>query len=550
MPKQRTIPLLTLTLSVACTLALPFAAPELQERQKKDDQIRDEEREDYYKKWLDEDAVYIIQPQEREVFHRLTTDEEREQFIEQFWFRRDPDIRTAVNEFKEEHYRRVAYANERFASGVRGWKTDRGRIYIIHGDPAEIEKHYSGESYQRPEHEGGGFTSVVPFEIWRYRYIEGIGPDVELEFVDPTRTREFRLARNPWEKDEMLFVPGAALTTAESLGLMERGDHPYFTPTNRDRYPGMRYRAKDNPFTRYETLITVGTAKDITYKDLKEIVDVNVSYADLPFRTRNDYFRLNESRTLAAVSIEVENKDLTFRNENGVAIARVALYALVTSMTNRVITEFEHDLMVSFRPEDLEIGRQGRSIYQKLVPVDRKMRYKIDLVLKDLHSEQIGIKRQAILPPKNAPEKLGASSLILSDYLVDLGDVPQKEEMFVIGDVKVRPNLRKIFTKDRPLALYLHLYNTVLDQTTLEPALRVEYQLLRGEEIVLNEIDESGESIQYFTGDRVVLIKGFPIIRLEPGRYRLKVDVVDRLSEQSLSLSERFEIVLPHEATR
>ena len=118
-----------------------------------------EEEEDYYRKWLSEDALYIIQPDERDVFENLTTQEEKARFIEQFWYRRDPDSRTSINEFKEEHYRLIAYANQWFKSGKPGWRTDRGRIYIMHGPPDETESHPAGGQYQRPTYQGGGFTS-------------------------------------------------------------------------------------------------------------------------------------------------------------------------------------------------------------------------------------------------------------------------------------------------------------------------------------------------------------------------------------------------------
>ncbi len=186
--------------------------------QTRDEKLRQEEAEDYYRKWLTQDVVYIISDEEKEVFAKLTTAEEQERFIEQFWFRRDSDPTTRVNEYKEEHYRRIAYVNEYFQSGIPGWETDRGRIYIIHGPPDEVESHPSGGSYKRPYHEGGGYTSTFPFEIWRYRHIDGIGDDIELEFVDSSQSGEFRLALLPEEKDALLNVPGAGLTLAESLG--------------------------------------------------------------------------------------------------------------------------------------------------------------------------------------------------------------------------------------------------------------------------------------------------------------------------------------------
>ena len=162
-----------------------------------------------YKDWIDKDVAYIITSEEKKAFFKLKTDEEREQFIEAFWRRRDPDPDTEENEYREEYYERIAYANEHFASGIPGWKTDRGRIYITFGKADSVESHPSGGQYDRPSYEGGGSTSTYPFEIWFYRYIEGVGSGIEIEFVDPTGTGEYRIARSPNEKDALLFVPGA-----------------------------------------------------------------------------------------------------------------------------------------------------------------------------------------------------------------------------------------------------------------------------------------------------------------------------------------------------
>src|SRR5215204_4003817 len=177
-----------------------------------------------YKDWLDKDVTYIITDEERKAFKKLATDDERERFIEEFWRRRDPDPDTDENEFKEEYYERIAYANEHFSSGIPGWKTDRGRMYIVFGPPDQKESHPSGGSYDRPYYEGGGTTSTYPFEIWWYRYIEGVGSDVEVEFVDPTGSGEYRVARNPNEKDALLYTPNAGLTLSEQLGLTTKAD--------------------------------------------------------------------------------------------------------------------------------------------------------------------------------------------------------------------------------------------------------------------------------------------------------------------------------------
>ncbi len=505
-------------------------------------QQRQEEGEDYFRKWLSEDVTYIISGEERTVFEKLSSDEEREQFIEQFWLRRDPDRRTAANEFKDEHYRRIAYANERFTSGIPGWKTDRGRIYIIHGEPVEIEKHRSGESYQRPMEEGGGFTSVYAFEVWRYRHIEGLGPDVELEFVDPSGSGEFRLARTPWEKDAGLFTPGMNLTIAEETGLATRRDHPYFSPFNADRYVGMGRSIKDNPFIRYETFIKSQRPLPIKYNDLKAIVATNVTYDNMPFELHCDYFQLNDQQVLVPITIEFQNKELTFQVEHGNHVARVAVYGIVSSMTNRVISEFDHDLMLSYSPQDIQAGLQSRSVYQKVVPVENQMRYKVNFVVKDLNSGRVGVLQQAILPPPYKENQLGISSLILSDHIYQMNDDLAEAGMFVIGDVKVRPNVRKIFKSDDPFGVYLHAYNVGFEQSSFRPSLAVTYQLYRKGKEILSVEDAAGESIQFASPRRVVFVKPFRLSELETGRYRLKVSVEDRLRQQSVSAFEDFEI--------
>jgi GWxTD domain-containing protein len=151
-------------------------------------------------RWVEQDVVYIIEGQERRAFESLGTDEEREQFIESFWFRRDPTPGTSENEFLGEHYRRIAYANGEFAYQLPGWQSDRGRIYIIHGEPDGRETHPNGGVYEKSLAEGGGTALTYPFDQWRYRLIQGVGQEVIFEFVDPSESGEYRLAMSPTEK--------------------------------------------------------------------------------------------------------------------------------------------------------------------------------------------------------------------------------------------------------------------------------------------------------------------------------------------------------------
>lgn len=144
----------------------------------------------WWQKWLNEDAFYIIRDEERIAFISLRTDEERKRFIEQFWLRRDPTPGTPENEYKDEHYRRIAFANAHFRSGIPGWKTDRGRVYIEFGPPDEIESHPSGEK------------ETHPFEQWLYHHVEGLGDHILVEFVDTKGTGDYRLTEDPRTKDK------------------------------------------------------------------------------------------------------------------------------------------------------------------------------------------------------------------------------------------------------------------------------------------------------------------------------------------------------------
>ncbi len=160
-------------------LALAFlVTPSLAQKKKNDNQNPDPrerqrnvkpELKRVYKDWLEKDVAYIITDEERKAFRKLETDDERERFIEEFWRRRDPDPDTDENEYREEYYERIAYTNEHFASGIPGWKTDRGRIYIMYGKPDEKESHPAGGPYEREPYEGGGQTTTYPFERFIFR---------------------------------------------------------------------------------------------------------------------------------------------------------------------------------------------------------------------------------------------------------------------------------------------------------------------------------------------------------------------------------------------
>jgi GWxTD domain-containing protein len=493
----------------------------------------------YYRKWLNEDVTYIITPEEQDTFKHLTTDEERENFIEQFWTRRNTDPRESSNEFKAEHYRRIAYANERFASGVPGWKTDRGRIYILYGEPDGKESHPSGGSYQREFWEGGGQTSVYPFERWRYRHIDGVGDDVELEFVDKTFTNEYRLAMDSEEKDALLTVPNAGLTENEEMGITKKEDRVNYGYLNQANFQ----RSKDAPFERLHRYFAVQKPPQIKFADLKTVVTTRITYNQLPFLWRTDFIKLSSTKVLVPITIELDNKTLEFKKEMQFNRSAVNVYGMITTLQGRVEAEFENEISAEYTDEFFEAGKNKRSIYQKVVMLNAGQRYRLDLILKDLNSKYIGSMQYGIMVPKYDTEDLQSSTIILANELRSVNPSYEQLGPFVIGDMKVQPNVKREYRNGQVLIAYMQAYNTAFDQTTLEPSLQVTYLIKSNDKVVQDVEDQKGRTVQFTSGERVVVVRAFPLTDMAPGKYQLDIKILDKIANKSIITSTDFEIV-------
>jgi len=490
-----------------------------------------------YKDWLEKDVAYIITDDERRAFKKLETDEERERFIEEFWRRRDPDPDTDENEFREEYYERIAYANEHYTSGIPGWKTDRGRIYITWGKPDEVESHPSGGSYERESYEGGGSTSTYPFERWFYRYLPGVGSGIELEFVDPTGSGEYRLARNPDEKDAMLNVPGAGLTLAEQMGLSNKADRvANFGGVGMQNYQ----RQQDSPFERLQVLTDVMRPPQIKYNDLASQVNTPIIEDNpLNFDVRVDFFRQSDERVITAFTIQTENQNLVFKDSGGLQQAELNIFGKITHVSGRRAGVFEDPVITRATPEELSEAKERKSAYQKAVAL-APGRYRVDVIVRDISSGATGVRHVGFEVPKYDTAKLSTSTLVLAAKLEGLGDQPAVG-MFAIGNVKVIPNVSSTFHRGSPIGLYMQIYNAGIDQTTLRPSVDVEYALMKdGKELGKQTEDWRGNSD---SGQRLTIARLVDSRGLNPGDYSVEVRVRDHVSSQSLVQSAKFTIV-------
>jgi len=495
-----------------------------------------------YKEWLNEDVIYIISPDERTAFLQLDTNEEREQFIEQFWLRRSSNPDLPDNDFKEEHYRRIAYANEHYASGIPGWRTDRGRIYIIWGPADEVDSHPTGGTYDRPMEEGGGSTTTYPWEKWRYRYLEGMGNNIELEFVDPSGSGEYRLTMDPSEKDALLHVPGAGLSLMESMGMASKADR--FTRSDGTNLPTTLggQPASMNEFNRLELYAKVQQAPPVKFKDLESLVTSRVVRDQVHFTWRTDFLKVTNDTVLVPVTVQIPNSQLSFQAKDGVHSATMNVFGRVSTLTGRVVQTFEDAVSRDFPDSLFQQSVKLQSIYQKAVPL-RPGLYRLDLVIKDVQSGNVGVINTRLAVHQYEDAKLDSSSLILADQIEH---VPAKQigaGQFVLGSSKVRPRMEADFTTADKLGIYMQVYNLKADDNTHKSSAAFQFTVKKGDQQVMQFKETSADMKQ--AGDQVTIERLLPLATLAPGKYMLEINATDTITNQTITRTAEFTVKVP-----
>ncbi|HVS83747.1 MAG TPA: GWxTD domain-containing protein [Pyrinomonadaceae bacterium] len=527
------------TLRVSILVGLVFAVPQAfaqktppnSDPQSKPRKVR-LEPDKAFTDWV-RDVEPIISADELNAWRKLRTNEEREQFIGDFWHRRDPDPDTEENEYREAYYERVAYVNEHFASGIPGYKTDRGRIYLKYGKPNDVESHPAGGSYERQPNEGGGSTSTYPFERWFYRNIPGRS-GADIEFVDPTGTGEYRLARNPFEKEALLMVPGAAPTfdgvsQADRVAAANGIGNPF------------SMREQDSPFNWQELMGILGAPLPAPkYDPFGEGITGTPKIEDNPlsFDASFGFFRLDDNRVVTTITVQTDNRDLSFHDSGGIQVATINITGRIINIVGRRVNLFEDAVSTTATTEELIEAKERKSAYQKTV-VLAPGHYKADLLVRDTRAGASGLHQIGFIVPRFGSD-LATSSLILASVLHQVADETASRQ-FMIGDQKVIPNISGAFHRGSPIGVYMQIYNAGIDQTTLRPAIDVEYALMKdGKELSKQIEDWRGSST---AGERLTLSRLIDSRGLAPGDYSVEVRVRDHVSGQSLVQSAKFTIV-------
>ncbi len=500
-----------------------------------------------YKNWLNQDVVYIITDQERKAFLNLSNDEEREAFIEQFWARRNPDPNSPDNTYREEHYRRIAYANEHFAAGEPGWKTDRGRIYIEYGKPDSIDDHPSGGTYMRPMDEGGGETSTFPFQVWHYRYLPGIGENINIEFVDTCMCGAYHFTIDRSEKDALLHVPGAGLTQWEEMGMAKKADR--FKGGYEDLGTGpMSQGEKSKEFDRIELAAKLFAPPKIKFADLDNFISEHkvLSGPVFPFDVRTDFVKVTDDTVLVPITLQIKNKDITFVTKDGVSKGVVNILGKVTTITHKVVQTFEDTVQVEQPAELLQQSLNHNSVYWKALPLQPGL-YRLDVAIKDVNNpDHVGIYGRALMVPEFHDEKLETSSLILADKMNPVDSHSIGSGSFVIGNTFIRPRVADspgkpvTFTRSQELNFWMQVYNLGINDTTKSNNATVTYEIVdaKNNDVLFRKQLESKDIEAH--SDQLTVEKSLSMAGLQPGKYKVLIKVNDAISKQEIAQSAPF----------
>jgi GWxTD domain-containing protein len=504
-----------------------------------------------FKKWVNEDVRWIITDPELKAFKSLSNDEEREAFIEQFWQRRNPSPESPENTFRDENYRRIEYANEHFAAGKPGWMTDRGMIYIKYGKPDSIDSHPSGGTYDRPMDEGGGTTSTFPFEDWHYRYIEGIGENIDIEFVDTCMCGAYEMTIDRSAKDALLHVPGAGETLYEQMGMSKKADRFKGGLENLGAGP-MSSSNQSKQFDRLERYAKLEAPPVIKFQDLglEQFLSshkvLNGPY--FPFDVRTDYVKVTDNVVLMPITLQIKNRDITFKSQDGVSTGKVHIIGRISTITDRIVQSFEDTVEVEEPSELLPKLMNNSQLYWKAVPLPPG-RYRIDIAIKDVNNpDHIGVYAQGVVVPRYDDDRLSSSSLILA---ARMWNVPSKDigsGSFVIGNTKMLPEVTAnpaqpaVYHKNQDLNFWMQVYNLGLNQASKKNGAVITYEIIdkaTGKPIFTKQ--ESSDKLGSGS-DEITLARSVPLTSVPPGKYSVKISVDDGVSKQEIAQTAPFTV--------
>jgi GWxTD domain-containing protein len=479
--------------------------------------------------WLNEEVAYIITPKEHDVFLKLRTDRDRDIFVEAFWKQRDPTPGTPKNEFREEHYRRISYANKMFgrSTPVPGWKTDRGRIYIILGEPKGIERYDSVQN-------------VNPTEIWFYLGDPALGMPTGFNVI---------FFKDHGTGDYILYSPAGhgprSLLAAPTSGSQD--DRAAYAELSRlepnlarqtlslipgeRSYPGSLSLASDALVSSIYALprkMVRDTYADalLKYKDIVE-VEYTANYID----SDGLAWVVRDPSGFFEVHYAVEPKKISVEESGDRFEARFEIVGRVSDPLGKTVYQFEKSFPFSFSREDIE-GKYSKSVSLQdtfpLVPG----RYTLDLLLKNTGSREFSSVTAALaVPEEAAAPRLGP---IVLAYGTERVPASAEKTPFASGGYHVLTSPKKAFCSGDTVGIVFQVFG-------LTEALRSAGDL----RIAFFQADKEMASMERPLKDEPagdLIVEPKSLGSFPPGYYRVRVALIGSDGKELDVRTEDFEI--------
>jgi GWxTD domain-containing protein len=480
------------------------------------------------KLWIEEIASYIITKSERTVFESLTTSEERVRFIETFWKRRDPTPETPENEYQIEHYRRLAYVNRFFGAGRPGWRTDRGRLYILLGPPDVIDSDPMGRQMHQ-----------YPTEVWIYHRPAHprLPPNMEIAFVDTRLTGEYELTFNLLKDAD---------ATRQMEALIGENFHDAMTlqemrASNFGRSGTMHFGDGLLPeLERLDELALVSQIPERQLRPLSEEVRTRFSFRAGPLEAARqiEFYRASEGQICTPVTLRVPYQDFTFLEKPDHYESRLDVFGRILGPDGEVIDEFNREEIVRVPRDQLDRMKTEFLLYQ-LIFYAPPGQYQLELAVRDNASNTVRTAVETLRVP-DLEQSLSLSSVVLADAIVKLDPPPKagEKEPFTFGELEAVPNFTRTFTARGTLNVYFEAYNLALDdegKNSLKLSYRFEREGARYREVpatYLYPTDQRQRSI----------MSAIPLKDFTPGDYLLHITLTDGVAERSVAAEIDFHV--------
>jgi hypothetical protein len=296
---------------------------------------------------------------------------------------------------------------------------------------------------------------------------------------------------------------------------------------------------KNSEFERLDLFAKIQRPPAVKFKDLEEVVTFRILRNQISFDYRFDFLRVTGQTVQVPITLQIPNRQLTFQNKEGVHSAVINIFGRISTLTGRVVQTFEDVVNRDVPDSLLRQSLKGFSVYQKSVPLSPGL-YRLDLVIKDVQSGNVGAVNTRMAVPRYEEDKLASSTLIVADQIER---VPAKQigyGQFVLGDSKVRPRFDRTFATDERLGVYLQIYNLTVDEKTHKTDAAIQYRVTQGDKEIFKIVETAqqlGQNGQQITLERLLPLQNFP-----PGRYKMEIQITDNINKQIITPSAEFTV--------